>query len=205
MDYNAAKKWLKDRLTGERYEHSIGSEETARELAARFNVDIDKAGLAALLHDSAKNISNDDLLKIIEEHNIPVSEMEKNSIKTLHAPVGAFLVQKELGINDPEILDSIRYHTVGKIGMSNLEKIIFLADKIEPYTRDQSFREEILAVLDKTNNLDEAILLCYGATIKSLVDRKLTINTQTIDVWNDLILKLCKGVFENGKNNCKNS
>ena len=160
MDYNTAKKWLKDRLTGERYDHSIGSEETARELAARFNVDVDKAGLAALLHDSAKNIPNNDLLKIIEEHNIPVSDMEKNSIKTLHAPVGAFLVKKELNINDSEIIDSIRYHTVGKIGMSNLEKIVFLSDKIEPYTRDQALREEILNVLDRTNNLDEAIVLC---------------------------------------------
>ena len=184
--------WLKKNLSGERYAHVLGTEETAKELAVKFAVDPEKAGLAALVHDCAKNIEPDKLLKIIEENNIDISDMEKMSKKTLNAPVSAFLAKKEFGIDDTEILDAIRWHTVGKIDMSKLDKIVFLADKIEPMTRNKEFREKILAALNKTKNLDEAILLCYDATIRSLLERRMIINPQTIEVWNDLLSKLTK-------------
>lgn len=189
---NNAKEWIKEKLTQQRYSHSLGSEETARELAKRFKIDEEKAAFAALIHDCAKCLSVDELLKIINENNLPVSEIEKASVKTLHAPVSAYLVQKELGINDIEILNAVRWHTIGKINMSDLEKIVFLADKIEPYTRNKEFRKKIIKKLDETNNLDEAILLCYEATIKSLIDRRLIMNPQTIEVWNSLIYDLNK-------------
>ncbi|OGI20341.1 MAG: hypothetical protein A2287_04335 [Candidatus Melainabacteria bacterium RIFOXYA12_FULL_32_12] len=184
---NDVKKWLKDRLSEERYSHSLGSEEAARELAQRFDVDENKAAYAALIHDNAKCVSTDELLKIINENNLSVSETEKQSTKTLHAPVSAYLAQQELGVNDTDILNAIRYHTIGRIDMSDLEKIVFLADKIEPNTREPEFREKIIQKLNQTNNLDEAILLCYDATIRSLLDRRLIISPETIEVWNNLI------------------
>ena len=189
---NNVKEWLKSRLSEERYAHSIGSEEAARKLAKRFGVDEDKAAFAALIHDNAKCMSPKELLKIIEENNLPVSETEKQSTKTLHAPVSAYLAQHELGVNDEDILHAIRYHTIGRIGMSDLEKIVFLADKIEANTREPEFREKIIAKLNETNNLDEAILLCYDVTIRSLLERRLIISPETIDVWNNLLHKLNK-------------
>jgi predicted HD superfamily hydrolase involved in NAD metabolism len=187
--YEDLKKWLKSRLDEERYMHSLGTEESARDLAQRFGADPDKAALAGLLHDNAKSISKEEMLKIIEENNLPVSEFEKRSPKVLHAPVGAFLAQKELGITDEDVLNSIRYHTTGRINMSNLEKIVYLADKIEPNTREEEYREKIVSVLNKTNDLDEAILLSYDITIRSLLNRKMIITPETINVWNNLILR----------------
>ncbi|MFH0703340.1 MAG: bis(5'-nucleosyl)-tetraphosphatase (symmetrical) YqeK [bacterium] len=190
--YDDVKKWLKNRLSKEKYIHSIGSEETARNLAKRFDVDPDKAGFAALIHDNAKCISGNKLLEIVEKNNIPVSEMEKNNIKTLHSPVGAFLAQNELKINDIEILNAVRYHTVGRVNMSRLEKIVFLSDKIEPYTRNAEFIKKVMLLLDQKNNLDEAVLLCFNVTISKLLEKRLVINPQTIDVWNNIILNLEK-------------
>ena len=184
------KEWLKNKVSDERYTHLLGSEIAARELAKRFNADIDRAALAALIHDSAKSLSNDELIKIIKENNIEVSDMEIKSRKPLHAPVSAFLARTELNISDPEILDAVRYHTIGRVNMSLLEKIVFLADKIEPYTRDEAFRTRIYNILDRTNNIDEAILICYDVTIRSLLDRRFVIDPETINVWNSLITNL---------------
>lgn len=187
------KSWLKLRLNDEeRYNHSLGVEQTARELAVRFEEDEGKAALAGLIHDNAKCLSIEEMLKIIDENNLPVSEIEKKAWKAIHAPVGAYLAEKELKIKDQDILNAIRFHTIGRIGMSKLEKIIYLADKIEPNRENIDFVNEIKKVLDQTESLNEAILMTYGATIKSLVDRELFINTQTVEVWNYLITTLQK-------------
>jgi predicted HD superfamily hydrolase involved in NAD metabolism len=192
MDTEKIKNWLKKNLSDERYQHLLGAEKTACELAERFGVDPQKAALAALVHDCAKSKRNEELIHIIKEKNLSVSNLDLNNYKTLHAPVGAYLAKKEFGIEDTEILRAIKCHTIGRINMTDLEKIVFLADKIEPNTRDSEFRAKVLNILDKTKNLDEALLICYDATIRSLLDRKLIINSMTIDVWNSLIEKLNK-------------
>jgi len=97
------------------------------------------------------------------------------------------LAQKELGINDTEIFNAIMYHTTGRIGMSLLEKIVYLADKIESQTRPEEYRNIIVKVLDETNDLDKTILLTLDLTIRSLLERKLSINIQTIELWNYLL------------------
>lgn len=187
MKNNEIKSLLKERLSEKRYKHSLGVEESAVALAKQFNEDTEKASIAGLTHDIAKCIPVPELLKIIEDNKLDVPEMEKKSWKAIHAPVGAFIVQKELNINDNAILNAIRWHTIGRINMSKLEKIIYLADKIEPNRKNQDFANKIKSVLNETNNLDEALILVYENTIKSLAERKLFINTQTIEVWNDLI------------------
>jgi HD superfamily phosphohydrolase YqeK len=90
-------------------------------------------------------------------------------------------------IEDKEILDAIRFHTIGKIGMSDFEKIIFLADKIEPETRLEEPFELLRQELEKTKSLDATLLLCSKMTIKSLLDRNLDINFQTIELYNYLL------------------
>ena len=187
MGYTKYKEWLKENLKEERYEHSLGTAECAKELAVRYGLDSEKAYLCGLIHDCAKCFSNSDLREKICECT-DLCDGELMNPKTYHAPAGAILAKQELGICDEEILSATRWHTLGKIEMSDFEKIIFLADKIEKRTRPIEFREPIEKALEKS--LDHALLVCYGNTIKSLVDRNLKICSQTIDIYNNLLNNL---------------
>lgn len=189
-----ARVWIKNRLQcdKERYLHSLGAEKAARELAERFGTDAEKAALAALIHDNAKCFKYDELVKIVEENKFPIGDDIKNNHKILHAFAGAYLAKKELGIEDKDILSSIMYHTTGRVGMSQLEKVVYLADKIETETRPPEYRNGIVKILEETNDLNKTILYTVELTIKSLLDRKLQINTETIDLWNNLISQLFK-------------
>ncbi len=179
------KERLKESLSYERYIHSIGTMEKAMELAQEFGCDVEKAQVAALLHDCAKCIPDNELEKFKDNFE----ECEKLSPKTWHAPVGVFIAKNDYGVSDEEILSSIRWHTIGKKDMTDFEKIIFLADKIENRTREFKFREKIEKALDKRSCLDDAILKSFKITIKSLLKRKLPICFQTVDVYNDLLKK----------------
>lgn len=185
MDYTEIKKWLKENLNEERYIHTLGTADCARELAKKFNLDDNKAYLAGLLHDCAKCFPKEKLLDIINK-NLDVEESEMLNYKTLHAPVSAYIAQKEFKINDKEILSAIRWHTLGKLDMSDFEKIVFLADKIEPNTRDKEYSEKILEILEEDNGLNKALLVCYKETLKSLVNRDLKICLLTVEIYNKL-------------------
>jgi predicted HD superfamily hydrolase involved in NAD metabolism len=178
-------KWLKDNLNEERYLHSLGTADCARQLAKKFGENEDKAYIAGLLHDAAKCFPKENLLEIID-NNLDIEEWERLNYKTLHAPVSAYVAQNTFKVKDEEILSSIRWHTLGKLDMTTFEKIIFLADKIEPNTRDKSYSEKIYKLLDEEKGLDKALLECYKATIKSLVERDLKICLLTIEIYNKL-------------------
>ena len=185
MDYTEILKWLKENLNEERYFHTLGTAECAKGLAEKYNLDCEKAYLAGLLHDCAKCFPNEKLLDIIHK-NLDVEECEMLNYKTLHAPVSAYIAQKEFNVTDREILSAIRWHTLGKLEMSDFEKIIFLADKIEPNTRDKEYSDKIRLLLDEENGLNKALLKCYKETIKSLVKRDLKICMITIEIYNKL-------------------
>lgn len=185
MDYTEILKWLKDNLNEERYFHTLGTAQCAKELAAKYDLDYEKAYLAGLLHDCAKCFSNEKLLDIIHQ-NLDVEECEMLNYKTLHAPVSAYIAEKEFNVKDKEILSAIRWHTLGKLDMSDFDKIIFLADKIEPNTRDKEYCEQIRSILKENNGLNKALLKCYKETIKSLVKRDLKICLLTIEIYNKL-------------------
>lgn len=177
--------WLKEHLSEKRYTHSIGTAECAQDLAKRFCLNPEKAYMAGLLHDCAKCFPNEELMDIINKH-LNVEKVELMNYKTLHAPVSAYIAEKEFGVEDSEILSAIRWHTLGKIDMTNFEKIIFLADKIEPRTRNKDYLESVRGSLDEENGLNKAMLICYKETIKSLVKRDLKICPVTIDIYNNL-------------------
>lgn len=179
------KKWLESNLSAERYSHSLGTAECAKKLAEKYGLNPEKAYVAGLLHDAAKCFSNEKLLEIIHAH-LNVEESELQNYKTLHAPVSAYIVEKDFGVTDKEILSAIRWHTLGKLDMTDFEKIVFLADKIEPNTREEEKTAEIAKYLDEENGLNKAILKCYKNTIKSLVKRDLKICYLTIEIYNKL-------------------
>jgi len=181
--------WLKDNLDEQRIMHSLGTAQCAKELAKKFGLDEEKAYLAGLLHDCAKCFKKEDMIKIGKDLNLEDSEF--SNFKVLHAPVSAYIAKKELGVEDAEILSAIRWHTLGKMCMSTFEKIIFLADKIEPSTRDLEFRDKVLMFMqseqNKEDGLNKALLICYKETIKSLIRRDLKICQTTIDIYNSMI------------------
>ena len=185
-----ANNWLKANLNEERYQHSLGTAECAKELAKKYGLNEERAYFAGLIHDCAKCLPKTETERILNEFPQMLEDGELGSPKTYHAPIGAYIAQKEFGVNDKEILSAIRYHTIGKIGMSDFEKVIFLADKVEERTRPPEYAEPIRALLGEENGINKALLLCYKNTIKSLVDRELNICTATIDIYNDLRRKV---------------
>lgn len=189
IDDEDTKQKLQKVLSQERYLHTLGVAQSAVELAIQFGLDKEKAYVAGLLHDCAKCLSNEELLNIIK-NNLKIDECEMINPKTYHAPVGAFVAENEYGVSDKDILSAIRWHTIGKIGMSDFDKIIFIADKIEPKTRPLEMINPISSKLDEENGLDKALLECYKITINSLTDRNLKICISTIEIYNDLLSKL---------------
>ena len=182
--------WLREHLSDERYIHTLGVEECAKELAQRYGLDPEKAGLAGLLHDCAKCFSNEELLNLLNTKIQNVDENELLNYKTFHAPVGEHFAREKFNIKDEEILSAIRCHTLGKVDMTTFEKIIFLADKIEARTREPEYRGKILKILNGNKGekgLDMALFVCFKETIKSLVKRELAICPVTIDVYNWLL------------------
>ena len=119
-------------LKKKRYQHTLGVRYTAQAMAMCFGEDIKKAGYAGLLHDCAKYMSDGEMQKECGKNRITVSDAEKRQPSLLHAKLGACYARRKYGVNDRDIVEAIRWHTTGKPGMNTLEKIIFIADYIEP-------------------------------------------------------------------------
>lgn len=119
-------------LDKDRYEHTLGVMYTAASLAMRYDEDIEKALIAGLLHDCAKCLSGDTKIKLCKKYHLNVSEVEKENPSLLHAKSGAFLAAKKYHIKDKDIINAIASHTTGCPHMSLLDKIIYIADYIEP-------------------------------------------------------------------------
>ncbi len=187
MDIVKIKEKLKNKLPEERFMHCLGTEEKSRILANKFGADEHKAAIAGLLHDCAKYMSKEETYKFIMDKNIPVSLEIMNSPSTLHAFAGEYIAFHEYGIKDPEILKAIRNHTLGDIDMSILDKITFVADKIEGYTRHAPHFQAIRNHLEITNSLDEAILMSYSQTIQALAKKNKYISPGTIKNWNFML------------------
>lgn len=190
LSLEEADNWLKKNLNEKRYQHSVGTAECAQELAKKFGQNEQRAYIAGLLHDCAKCFSDEKLHEIIDNYLDDVSIDERSNKKTIHAPGSYYIAKTIFGVEDTEILSAIRWHTLGKIEMSDFEKIIFLADKIELRTRRDDYRKEVTKDLYNDNGLNKAILECYKKTIKSLVDRNLKICPLTIEIYNDLQNKI---------------
>ena len=119
-------------LDEDRYHHTMGVMYSAAALAMVHDYDLEDAQVAGLLHDCAKCIPNKKKIKLCEQRHVEITEFEKEHPFLIHAKLGAYIAEKKYGVTDPEILSSITYHTTGRPQMSVLEKIIYIADYIEP-------------------------------------------------------------------------
>ena len=129
---NKLKKRIKHHLDKERFEHTLGVMYTAGALAMRYEVDIEKAMIAGVLHDCAKCLSSDKKIKLCETYGLEISDSERKNPGLLHAKLGAYFANAKYDIDDAFILDAITYHTTGRPDMTLLDKILYIADYIEP-------------------------------------------------------------------------
>ena len=126
------RKTLEKELKPDRYEHTIGVAYTAASLAMAHGADVEKALIAGYLHDCAKSLSLEEQIRICEKNKIDITDVERRNHSLLHAKAGMYLARTQYDVYDPEILGAIRWHTTGKEDMSLLEKIVYIADFIEP-------------------------------------------------------------------------
>lgn len=149
-----------------RFEHTLGVEFTAASLAMSHGVSVEDARLAGLLHDCAKCFSDEKMLSVCEKKKIPITEIERRNPFLLHAKVGAFLAKEKYGVENRDVLNAIFYHTTGREGMSMLEKIIFVADYIEPGRKQAPNLQEIRKLAFR--DLDKTMLWILEDTLKYL-------------------------------------
>ena len=176
-DLKKIRKTLEKELEPKRFEHTLGVEYTAASLAMRYDVSIEDALVAGLLHDCAKCISGEKLIDICEKQHIDINNVERKNPSLLHTKVGEYLAQEIYDIHDSDILNAIRYHTTGRPGMSILEKIVFIADYIEPGRKQAPNLEEIrkLAFTD----LDNALIRILEDTLAYLKDSEDEVDPMT--------------------------
>ena len=168
---------LQEKLPPMRYEHSLGVSYTAMALAMRYEYDLDKAELAGLLHDCAKHYNDAEIIKKCRKHEIELKDAELKAPAVLHAKYGAWLAERRYGITDPDVLSAIRWHTTGKPDMTLLEKIIYLADYIEPTRNFCDLRElRRLAFED----LDRAMLLGFTMAVEDLAARGMVVHPDSV-------------------------
>lgn len=177
MDIKTIKKLLKDELKKDRYKHTINVSYTAMCLAMRYEEDLEKAMLAGLLHDCAKCISDDAQLKKCISKGIDVNETEKRQPYLLHAKLGAYLAKEKYGVKDKEVLSAIRKHTTGDVDMTMLEKIIFVADYIEP-ARSKAKNLTLIRRL-AFEDIDTAVYYIMKDTLEYLEEKGSEIDKQT--------------------------
>lgn len=126
------RKHLKKKLNPMRYEHTLGVSYTCMALAMRYSANLDQAEMAGLLHDCAKRYDDATIICKCQEHGIELTEGELRAPAVIHAKLGAWMAEHKYGITDPEVLSAIACHTTGKPAMSLLDKILYVADYIEP-------------------------------------------------------------------------
>ena len=165
-DIEKLRKSLKSKLPTARYEHTLSVSFTAVALAMRYEYSLEKAELAGLLHDCAKGFDDATIIQKCQKKKVPLTKEERNAPAVIHAKLGAVLAKDKYGVEDEEILDAIRYHTTGREDMTLLDKIIYVADYIEPRRNKAPHLEELrkLAFID----LDEAMFQIMHNTLKYL-------------------------------------
>lgn len=177
-------KIIRPRLKDARFEHSKNVSKEAVRLAKKYGADVEKAAIAGILHDITKETSQEEQLEIIKRAGIELTPLEANSPKLWHAISGSGYIKVELGIEDEDILNAVRYHTTARSGMSLLEKIIFIAD-FTSAERNYDGVDKIRKAADKS--LEAAMLDGLSFSIEDLAHRKLAIAKDTLEAYNEVV------------------
>ncbi|BCZ44719.1 phosphohydrolase [Clostridium gelidum] len=175
------KVYIKENLIEERYAHSLGVAETAKRLAILNGISEEKAEIAGLAHDVAKNLSKARMKEMMEENNIMLSQVEEKNPNLWHSIIAPIEAKEKLGIEDEEILDAIRWHTTGKEDMSILTKIIYISDMIEPSRNFDSIEDIRKFTLE---DLDKGVYYGLTHSIEFLLIKNLLIDENSMRARN---------------------
>ncbi|MFA7637035.1 MAG: bis(5'-nucleosyl)-tetraphosphatase (symmetrical) YqeK [Monoglobales bacterium] len=189
FDRASLKEHISGLMNAERFRHSLGVMDLSGELAEIYGIDKERAAVAGLIHDAAKQFPKEEQLSLMKKayKNMEPDDIVFKNKALWHAPAGAEYVKEKFGVDD-EIASAVFYHTIGKEKMSLLEKIIFLADCIE-INRDKEFDWAKNARELAKKDLDGAILIAVDKSIRSILDRGLIIHPGSIKLRNEIIRK----------------
>ena len=176
---------LKIRLSKKRYTHSLNVADEAIKLAEKFGENKSDAYLAGLLHDICKEIPQDEQKQMVMKSVRNVSEVEKSSAPLYHAVAGAWYVENVLGIHNDDLLNSIRYHTIARAGMTKLEQIVYLADLV---SADRTYKDINKMRKLAHEDLDNAMLEALKFSIEDVIGKGSMLPIHTIEAYNQYAL-----------------
>ena len=179
--------YLKSKLTPERYAHVLSVRELALDLAKKYEADLQKVNLAALLHDCAKWMRTSEQYKAAASYEIELDEIERYNPSLLHALIGVEFAVSHFNVDNPEILNAIRIHTTGSGKMTLIDKILYVADFAEPernHAEAHTVRE--LAYQD----LNKAVFEVSRYKIEHLLAKGVLIHPHTIDAYNSALQEI---------------
>lgn len=177
LDIHKMKKQLAKALDEKRYEHTLGVAYTSAALAMCHKAALHEAYIAGLLHDCAKCLDNEKKIHICQKHGIDINDSEQKNPYLLHAKVGGYLAEKKYHVDNEEIINAIIYHTTGKPNMTLLEKIVYIADYIEPGREHAPNLDEIRTLA--FHNLDMALVQILEDTLRYLEESGKEIDPMT--------------------------
>ena len=185
---------LEIRLSKKRFQHSLNVAEEARKLAEKFDyADKEKAYITGLLHDICKEIPKEEQLEMVKKSKLNVSEVELCTPPLFHAVAGAWYAENVLNIHDDDMLNAVRYHTVGRANMSKLEKIIYLADLI---SADRNYKDVNKMRKLAYQSLDKAMLEALKFSVTDVVAKGSMLPYHTIEAYNHYITEKKKERIE---------
>lgn len=183
MDLKQAQQLAQQRLSARRYQHTLNVRDQAVHLAQKYGADPDKAALAALLHDIAKELPREQLLRILQDNAIMAKNAAQRPAPIWHGPCAAILCRTQWGVTDLEVLSAIDCHTTGKPGMSKLDKIIYLADMTSA-ERDYPEVYELRELAEE--DLDKAMVTAVGQSLAWMEKSGKPIDALSYETYDDL-------------------
>jgi predicted HD superfamily hydrolase involved in NAD metabolism len=187
LSYAGIESLLQTRLNPQRLAHSRGVAEEARKLARLYQADEEQAYLAGLVHDYAKGLPDEELIRLTLKYHLYTDPCETEIPDVLHAPVGAFLLKRELDLQDEAVLQAVRRHTVGDEQMSRLDEIIYVADMIEP-GRQQCDLSELRQLAYE--DLSRAVLMAADCSLHYCLKQGRLIHPRSVLMHNSYIKKI---------------
>ncbi|MBQ6906917.1 MAG: bis(5'-nucleosyl)-tetraphosphatase (symmetrical) YqeK [Clostridia bacterium] len=186
MEIEEIEKCIKELTNEKRFRHSKGVQKTAGELAKHYGLDVKKAELAGLMHDCTKNLPPEEMMKLCDKFGCALDDVSKLEHKLIHAPLGAYYSKNVFGIDDKEIFDAISCHTTAKANMTMFEKVLYIADVIEP-NRVYDIADQLRKMAFE--DIDRAILIVLNYTINKIITNGRMLHNETINARNYLISK----------------
>ncbi len=184
MNTDSIKTYIEKNFSEKRKIHTEGVRQTAMELAAKYGADVEKAEVAALFHDMFRGVS-EDVLNYYVKH-LGLDKKYLNNCNLAHGKIAAIMMERDFDIKDQDIINAVSYHTTGRAGMSLLEKIIYIADAVEP-NRKYPGVNELRAVVQE--DLDKACLMSLTRTIDYVTGQGHFLDPDTITARDDFLTK----------------